>query len=413
MTNKLLLIPQNALSDHNILFLNKELSFSKDTYRVIQLNVAQRGQMSLFPTNDNFNDFYFSPTFRQEKTMKEAMTNPKLIKIKNGINELHKLLFDSFDQIIIDNSQNNKEKLNIFNTCIDIFNKNFKKIMQTLTEFELVDEDSEYHKKLMEKLKCQYDFYNQNFDNITPIKKYAYKLESEIDFINRMKRISNQLYGAVDFICLQEVEISKDNLSTLLVLGYWNASKFPSNGNLSTAYSLESMAIIFYDYNKYEPIDLLKDNVHIHKIIIEGLFKLLNPITVNSAPTDNNYKLNIVCFNDKITPKYVYVVNVHADWAIVNKYIVLLFSIISKLFKIFKDKLIIAGDFNIVKKNYEKEIDETLFPHIRIEKILTPELRTNIQEEEDRTYDFIFTGKEALGHVLNYEKILDNLNKIC
>ena len=97
---------------------------------------------------------------------------------------------------------------------------------------------------------------------------------------------------------------------------------------------------------------------------------------------------------------------------ITNKHLATLFGIISKLFKIFGDILIIAGDFNIVKKNYEKEIDETTLPHVRIEKVLTPELGKDIQNEEDRTYDFIFTGKESFGSAIDYEKILDKLNKI-
>ena len=312
MANKLSLIPEDVLADHDILFSVKELAFSKNTYRIAQLNVAQRGQMSLFPTNDNFNDFYFSPIFRHPKTMKEAMTNPELNKIKDQINELHKLLFDSFDQIIIDKSQNNEEKLNNFNTCIDIFNKNFKTVMQTLTGYSLADENGEYNRKLMSKLKDQYDFYNKNFDKITPIKKYAYTLESEVDFVNRMKRIAFKLYGALDFICLQEVEISKDNVSALLVLNNVNNAIGPFNSKVSTAHTLESMAITLYDHRNYQPIDLTKDNIH--KTIIEHLFKLLNPITVNSMPNENNYKLNIMCFNEKTTSKYVYVVNVHADW---------------------------------------------------------------------------------------------------
>lgn len=366
MATTIELIPADSLSDH-------ELVHNNDV-KVITYNVAQQGRMVAF-SDKKYANFYFSPLFRHKNTMKIAKTQSTLLKIVDELDRLHSDLLEKLS------------KLETKTVNSDIANEYNEKMKNTMIQLEGYDLHEEQNSRLMKYIK---ETFNISFDSVV-LKKYSYGLENSNQFLARMQRIQKIIShvipkDSVSFACLQEVEINNDNKKALENLVDINrfGSVLPPFGDLNQSDTV-SCAVTIYDKSNYE---VLSDNTNTE---ISSIYEKLNPLTLNSDAGKNN-KLNICAFRHKTNKYYIFVVNVHADFVVMNNpdILVKFFKTVDELFNTFKDKLCIAGDFNIMKKVYDQYINEKEYPNMLVQKVLTPELGEDIQQDCDRTYDIIF-----------------------
>jgi hypothetical protein len=375
------LVPSDAIADHEIM----------EHSSVLQLNVAQRGKMSLFPSNNTFTEFNFSPVFRHPTTMKLAKTDPTLQSIKLQMKSLHEQLFSKINSIP-QNEENDKKVIN--KEITNAYNKILKELMQTLKGYTLLEEPNNKLKKYIEKE------YNAKFDDNAVLMKFSYEIESEKRFLDRMFRVGNVIFGNnPQFICLQEVEINGEDMRALDYLVPHSYEKIlPPFGDLRTK-ELQSCAVTLYDSTKYDPAMIEQ------KDIIDKMYDLLNPVTLDLTKGENR-KLNIAALRRKSDETCVYVINIHADFALMNNFkrssdssiennLVHFFKVVDELFRVLGDRLYLAGDFNIMKKVYEQYLDEKAFSNTLFKKVLTPELGESVQKEEERTYDLILTNRKV------------------
>jgi exonuclease III len=383
-SNNVELIPKEALADHNVLVHNGK-------YIVVQLNVAQHGKMSLFPKNNQYTEFYFSPVFRHPITMRMAKENKTLISINSEINKIHEELINDVNKICL-SQENDEEKAMLINQKILKFNESFEKIMKINCKTNGCSDE------LLKMIK-------------NPM-KFSYDLESNEKFLERMTRINTDLLYTKqpDFVCLQEVEIKNKHMTVLdSLMDEKYEAVLPTFGNLNTQ-TLQSCAITLYNAEKYQPYDTA-DSTKLE--IITKIFNLMYK-TTNDSQIGNNNKINVMAFENIHTKMNIYMINIHADFTLTNNLrgnktnLINLMTTIDSLFKIFGNKLCICGDFNIMKKTYDSQIEESQFCNTRIEKILTPDLGTDIQPKDERTYDIIFTSKIENNN--NDIKMLNEIN---
>jgi hypothetical protein len=207
------------------------------------------------------------------------------------------------------------------------------------------------------------------------------------------------------FVCLQEVEINNYDMSALDNLLMKPNDGRPSFDDLSNIYGeimpqfgnintpeLQSCAVTLYDKTKYEILnDRRQDSV------IKMIYDLINPYVLDiPISVRKNNKLNIAAFRNRFDNKCIYVINIHADFGLMNNRDKLnkFLNNIELLTKIFGDRLYISGDFNVKKGIYDDEMSPSkrILLYTSVKKILTPELGEEIQADNDRTYDIIFSG---------------------